>query len=100
MQKDPKLMEVLTPIQDPELLMSIVELGLVYGVEQVGDVIKVELTLTSPACPLGPEIIAAVEQTLGQLEGVKRVDVQLVFIPPWNPREHCSEDAKMKLGIF
>ena len=101
MEKDPKLMEILTPIQDPELMISIVELGLIYGVEKTGDTIQAELTFTSPACPLGPQIKAQVEQTLReQVEGVKNVDVRIVFDPPWNPQEHCSEDAKMQLGIF
>lgn len=100
MEKDTKLIEVLRPIQDPELMMSIVDLGLIYGVEQHNSEVKVELTFTSPACPLGPEIKAAVEKALIAVEGVTKVDVQVVFIPPWNPKEHCSEDAKMKLGIF
>lgn len=101
MQKDEKLLELLRPVQDPELFISIVELGLVYGIEQKGEDVNVDLTFTSPACPLGPQLMAMVEQVLReQVSGVKNVHVNVTFDPPWNPKEHCSEDAKMQLGIF
>ena len=100
MSIDKELIEVLRPIQDPEILMSIVDLGLIYRVERDGDKVSCDMTFTSIACPMGPQLKAAVEQALQAAEGVKEVDVQVVFTPPWNPKEHCSEDAKMKLGIF
>ena len=101
MNKDQKLLDVLRPLQDPELFISIVELGLVYGIERIGDEIKVELTLTSPACPIGPQLKAQVEQVLqSEFPEIKQIDVQFTFNPPWNPKEHCSEDAKVQLGIF
>ena len=100
MNKDEKLLAVIEPIQDPELLMSIVELGLIYRVEWVEDTIQCDMTFTSPACPVGPQLKAFVEQALNTVEGAKKVEVNVVWSPPWNPKEHCSEDAKMKLGIF
>ena len=102
MKKDPELLELLKPIQDPELFISIVDLGLIYGVEKVSDdKVGVEITLTSPACPLGPQIIAEVDKTLKEkVPGVKEVKVDLVWDPPWDPKVNCSEDAKAQLGIF
>ncbi|MBI2646289.1 MAG: DUF59 domain-containing protein [Deltaproteobacteria bacterium] len=102
MQKDSELLEVLRPIQDPELFISIVELGLIYGVEKNDpENITVELTLTSPGCPIGPQIMAQIQQTLlEKVEGVKNVDVKLIWDPPWDPKVNCSEEAKMQLGIF
>ncbi|MBI4041572.1 MAG: DUF59 domain-containing protein [Deltaproteobacteria bacterium] len=101
MQKDPELIKLLEPIHDPELMMSIVDLGLIYGVERTAqDTIKAEMTFTSPACPVGPQLKAAVEQALQVVEGVTCVQVDIVWTPTWDPRVHCSEDAKMKLGIF
>ena len=101
MEKDPELLKILHPIQDPEIFISIVELGLIYGIEKVGEDIKVDLTLTSPACPLGPQLKVQVEQVLKeQVLGVKNVEVNFVWNPPWDPKVHCSEEAKMQLGIF
>ncbi len=102
MQKDAELLELLRPIEDPELFISIVELGLIYGVEKTDpSTITVELTLTSPGCPIGPQLMAQVQQTLlEKAQGVKNVDVKLVWDPPWDPKVNCSEEAKMQLGIF
>ncbi|MBI3019320.1 MAG: DUF59 domain-containing protein [Deltaproteobacteria bacterium] len=102
MQKDSELLELLRPIQDPELFISIVELGLIYGVEKTDSQnITVELTLTSPGCPIGPQLMAQVQQTLlEKVDGVKNVDVKLIWDPPWDPKVNCYEEAKMQLGIF
>lgn len=102
MEKDPQLLEILHPIQDPELFISIVELGLIYGVEKVdSENIQVDLTLTSPGCPLGPQLIEEISRTLKEkCPEVKNVDVRLIWTPPWDPRVNCSEDAKVQLGIF
>lgn len=102
MQKDPELLELVRPIQDPELFISIVELGLVYGIERLNEeTIRVDVTLTSPGCPLGPQIKEEVEKILKEkVPGIKNVQLEFVWDPPWDPRVHCSEDAKMQLGIF
>ena len=102
MEKDPQLLEFLRPIQDPELFISIVELGLIYGVQKINpETIQVDLTLTSPGCPIGPQIMAQVEQVLkSEVPEAKTVEVRLVWDPPWDPKVNCSEDAKMQLGIF
>ena len=102
MEKNAELLEVLRPIQDPELFISIVELGLIYGVEKNDpENIVVELTLASPGFPIGPQIMAQIQQTLlEKVQGVKNVDVKLIWDPPWDPKVNCSEEAKMQLGIF
>lgn len=82
------LRKALRAVKDPELNLNIVDLGLVYEVEvnPDGDV-KVRMTLTSPGCPAGPEIVHDVNQTLQDLEGVKSVDVEIVWEPYWTPEK-------------
>lgn len=101
MATDEQIMERLAAVEDPELRMSITELGLIYGVDQdpEGNV-AVTMTLTSPGCPLGPVIHSEVNRVLADLEGVKSVDIKLVWTPKWDPRIHASEDVKMMLGIW
>jgi metal-sulfur cluster biosynthetic enzyme len=96
-----QLREVLRSVEDPELRMSIVDLGLLYGVEVDEDgVVTVDLTLTSPACPVGPMLQGMIFHKLTQVEGVEDVEVNLVWSPPWDPRTMASEDVKMALGIW
>ena len=82
------LRRALRAVKDPELNLNIVDLGLVYDVEvnPEGDV-KVRMTLTSPGCPAGPEIVGDVTQTLKDLEGVKSVEVEIVWEPYWTPEK-------------
>lgn len=96
-----EIKEALRPIVDPEIGFSIVDLGLVYAID-VGDEgrVRIDLTLTSPMCPLGPQLIQAVEAVTSGLEGVTGVEVRLVWNPPWDPKVHASEDVKAMLGIW
>ena len=95
--------EALKQVIDPELFVNIVDLGLVYTVtvEPVADKenIKIEMTMTSPACPAGPQLIGQSKQVLGALEGVGEVEVKLVMMPPWSP-DLMTESARDQLGIF
>lgn len=95
--------EALKQVIDPELFVNVVDLGLIYLVElkEAGDKtdITIEMTLTSPACPAGPQLISQSEQVLGALEGVGGVEVKLVMVPPWSP-DCMTDDARDKLGIF
>ncbi|MGD9935687.1 MAG: metal-sulfur cluster assembly factor [Dehalococcoidia bacterium] len=95
-----ELMEKLREVNDPEINLSIVDLGLVYGVEMDEGTVTVTMTLTSPGCPLGPVIRGEAYAKLKQLPGVKDVDVNIVWSPPWDPRTMASEDVKMSLGIW
>lgn len=96
--------EALKQVVDPELFVNIVDLGLVYTVtvseaaEGKSDV-SIEMTMTSPACPAGPQLIQNSKDVLGRMEGVGQVEVKLVMIPPWTP-DRMTEDARDQLGIF
>jgi metal-sulfur cluster biosynthetic enzyme len=95
------VMERLKDVFDPEIHMSIVELGLVYGVDISDEgVIDVTYTLTSPGCPLGPVIDGQIMDVLVDLPGVKEVHGKLTFSPPWDPKTMASDDVKMQLGIW
>jgi metal-sulfur cluster biosynthetic enzyme len=94
-------MEHIKPIQDPELRMSIVDLGLVYDVQvDEDDIVTVTYTLTTPACPIGPLITAQIQDTLMDIPGVKDVITELTFSPLWDPRTMASDEIKMQLGIW
>ena len=96
-----ELNEVLKTIEDPELRMPIVDLGLVYGVEiDEQGMVTVDMTLTSPACPVGPMLQGMIYHKLSQLDGVEDVEVNLVWNPPWDPKTMASEDVRMALGIW
>ncbi|HEX9638573.1 MAG TPA: metal-sulfur cluster assembly factor [Acidobacteriota bacterium] len=92
----------LVPVSDPEIGLSIVELGLVRGIEVAdeGKKVNIKLTLTSQMCPLGPEIMAAAHGAVQKLDGVEDVQLDLVWDPPWDPRRDASDDAKAYLGIW
>ncbi len=95
--------EALTTVEDPELNMGIVDLGLVYGIDVDGDQsenVTVTMTLTSPMCPIGPMFRQMVVDKVEGLEGVKSARVDITFSPPWDPRTMASDDAKVQLGIW
>ncbi len=95
--------EALKTVEDPELHVGIVDLGLLYGVEVAGpqnDDVTVTMTLTSPMCPVGPMFKEAVESKVRSLDGVKKASVEITFMPPWDPRTMASDDAKVLLGIW
>lgn len=94
--------EALKPIEDPEIHLGIVDLGLVYGidVDAAGKQVAVSMTLTSPACPYGPMIIDQVKRAAAALPGVEKSDVQVVWEPPWDPRTMASDYVKDVLGIW
>jgi metal-sulfur cluster biosynthetic enzyme len=95
--------ETLKEVIDPELFVNIVDLGLIYTAtvyEKDGkENIAIEMTMTSPACPAGPQLIANSKSVLGRLEGVGDVEIKLVMTPPWTP-DMMTEDARDQLGIF
>ena len=95
--------EALKDVQDPELQMGIIDLGLVYDVTCKGDSggeVTVVMTLTSPMCPVGPMFTQAVQSKVEGLEGVEKVKVDLTFDPPWDPRTMASDEVKTLLGIW
>jgi metal-sulfur cluster biosynthetic enzyme len=87
----------LSNVIDPELGLDFVELGLIYGIEVEGEDVHVTFTLTSPGCPIGPQVTEQIEEFVGELEGVAEVSCSMTFVPPWTP-DRMSEDAKFALG--
>jgi metal-sulfur cluster biosynthetic enzyme len=90
--------EALRQVEDPELGMDIVELGLLYDVEVEDSNVKVIHTLTSMGCPVGPMIQEDVHRIVAEMPGVEQVDVELTWDPPWTP-DRMSDDAKFILGF-
>ena len=89
--------EALTNVIDPELGLDFVELGLVYEIEVEDDEVFVTFTLTSPGCPIGPQVSDQMREYVSELDGVAKVHPKMVFSPPWSP-DRMSEDAKFALG--
>ena len=90
-------------VNDPELNLGILELGLVYDVFVEGDAgeyVTVVMTLTSPMCPVGPLFKKSVEDNVLAIEGVKTAKVEITFTPPWDPKTMASDDVKAALGIW
>ena len=94
----------LESVVDPELDISIVDLGLVYEVRftatNTGVHAEVDMTLTSPGCPAAAEIMAAAHRAALSTEGLDSVHINLVWTPRWDPKTHASEDALMDMGIW
>jgi metal-sulfur cluster biosynthetic enzyme len=93
-----EVVEALRQVEDPELGMDIVELGLFYGAEVEGDTVKVSYTLTSMGCPAGAMIQEDIERVVSEIPGVGQVESELTFEPPWTP-DRMSDDAKFILGF-
>ena len=96
--------EQLKLVIDPELFVNIVDLGLVYVVdiqpgEENKENVNIEMTLTSPMCPAGPQLVANSRQVIEAVEGVGAVDIKVVMDPPWT-QDRMTEDARDQLGIF
>ncbi|MCE2753656.1 MAG: metal-sulfur cluster assembly factor [Pirellula sp.] len=99
-----KVREELKRVIDPELFVNIVDLGLIYVVDiQPGEEgkqnVNVEMTMTSPMCPAGPQLVANSRQVVEEIPGVGVVDIKVVMDPPWTP-DKMTEDARDQLGIF
>lgn len=85
-------------VKDPDLQLNIVDLGLVYGIAVDGSTVKVDMTLTSPGCPSGPELMTNAENEVKSLPGVEKVEVNLVWMPFWTP-EKMEPRVRAYLGF-
>ena len=85
-------------VKDPDLNLNILDLGLVYGIDVKGSKVKVDMTLTSPGCPSGPEIMMNAEQEIKTLPGVESVEMNLVWMPFWTP-ERMEPRVRAYLGF-
>ncbi len=89
--------DALKRVYDPEIPADIVNLGLVYEVSIDGDRVAVKMTTTASGCPVGNYIVAQAKQAIGRLEGVKEIDVELVYDPPWQ-ESMITEEGRRMLG--
>lgn len=94
-----ELIEALKQVIDPELMVNIVDLGLVYSVMIDDRQVNIEMTLTSPSCPAGPQIIHQSKMAVEQVPGVAKASIRLTMSPPWTPAR-MTDDARDMLGIF
>ena len=94
-----RLIDALKQVIDPELMVNIIDLGLVYTINRDGHKVYVEMTLTSPACPAGPQIVQQSKMALERLRDVEEAEIKLVMSPPWTP-DRMTDEAKDMLGIF
>ena len=96
-----QILKILKTVPDPELGISVVDLGLIYGIDidRKRSIVTIRMTLTSIGCPLYNLIADPIKDRIGKIKGVKSVNVELTFEPPWTP-EKMSPDAKARLGIL
>ncbi|MBT3357061.1 MAG: metal-sulfur cluster assembly factor [Euryarchaeota archaeon] len=92
--------EALFEVEDPEMKISVIDLGLIYKVEIDGEHTEIDMTLTSPGCPIAPELMAAVHRAALTTDGIESVHINLIFSPLWDPKIHATEDGQFELGIF
>jgi len=93
-----EVLDALANVIDPELGLDFVELGLIYDVAIDDGEVGVAYSLTSPGCPIGPQVAEQIREFVGELPGVEQVAARLTFSPPWTP-ERISEDARFALGF-
>ncbi len=94
-----EIRQALKVVKDPEIGIDIVNLGLVYDVTIQEDKVYVKMTLTSPACPVGPQILNQAKEVIELIEGITLADIEMVWTPPWNP-DMMSDEARDHLGIY
>ena len=101
-EQNPILLDWLKPVEDPEMLISIVDLGLVYETKLLDEGKKAEviMTLTSPHCPVADVFVGNVKKRLVEYPGIIEADVKLVFEPKWDPKTMSSDEVKDRLGIW
>ncbi|HYN50261.1 MAG TPA: metal-sulfur cluster assembly factor [Thermoleophilaceae bacterium] len=93
-----EVQEALTNVIDPELGLDFVELGLIYEIEVDAGEVFVSFSLTSPGCPIGPQVSEQIEEFVSEVDGVTAVNSKMTFSPAWTP-ERMSEEAKFALGF-
>ena len=98
MEVKSKIIEEIRKIYDPELPVNIYDLGLIYEVQVLEEKVKIKMTLTTPNCPVAESLPKEVKEAAMQVEGIKEVDLELVWDPPWN-KDMMSEAAKLELNL-
>ena len=100
LEKEEAILKMLKTVFDPEIPVNIYDLGLIYGIEMKDDgVCEITMTLTAPSCPAGDFLVEDIRQKVGSVEGIKDVNVNIVFEPEWT-KDMMSEEAKLELGFL
>jgi len=94
-----QVLEALKQVLDPELFINVVELGLIYKIDIQDKTVSIDMTMTSPACPAGPQLVAQAKMAIESLEEGTQAIIQIVLTPPWSP-DRMTESARDQLGIF
>jgi metal-sulfur cluster biosynthetic enzyme len=93
-----EVMQVLKTVDDPEVGVDVVNLGLIYGLDVEDDIVKIKMTMTTPNCPLTDWILFDVQKKVEKMEGAKECDIELIWEPPWTP-DMISEEARKMLNL-
>ena len=100
LQKEEAVLRMLKTVFDPEIPVNIYDLGLIYKIDITDDgICNIDMTLTAPSCPAGDFLVEDIRQKVGSVEGIKQVNVNIVFEPEWN-KDMMSEEAKLELGMM
>ena len=100
LEKEEKVLQMLKTVYDPEIPVNIYDLGLIYRIDISDDgVCAIDMTLTAPSCPAADFLVEDIRQKVGTVDGIKQVDVKLVFEPEWT-KDMMSEEAKLELGFL
>ena len=109
LEKEEEILKMLKTVFDPEIPVNVYDLGLIYGIElkpsevngqpSDGQICNITMTLTAPSCPAGDFIVEDIRQKVGSVEGIKDVNVEIVFEPEWS-KDMMSEEAKLELGFL
>ena len=99
MLSDAELTDALRQVIDPELCINVIDLGLIYDIRQDEGKVTVDMTLTSPGCPAGPQMMQQARLVLESLNGVDEAEIKFVMSPPWSP-DRMTEEARDQLGFF
>jgi len=96
-----KIRDEVSTVMDPDLGLSLTDLGLIYEINlDENNNVSIKMSLTSMGCPLGPQLQAAVHGAAARVNEVNKVQVDIVWSPPWNPKTMASEEARLELGIY
>ncbi|MFI3297494.1 MAG: iron-sulfur cluster assembly protein [bacterium] len=99
LELEEKIVKMLKTVYDPEIPVNVYDLGLIYNIETNDGNVNVEMTLTSPNCPAADFIVEDIKMKLESIEGVKNLEVNIVFEPEWD-RDMMSEEAMLELGML
>ena len=95
-----QIVDALKTVFDPDIPVNVYDLGLIYGIEIAdNNLVNITMTLTNPNCPVADDLLKQVREAVQQLEEVDKVDVRLVFAPPWT-KDNMSDAAMLELGLF